>query len=143
MRTQAIHKAVRDVFVTNADLVALFGGRLSNTRLPTDIPRPYCVLKIINSSTLVYTRGSINDYIIDLKIYTTEGSSASEISNKVDAIITIIQILNIEGAKIISCLPTTATDELDPDLDLGQDVLINEMYWIIKIFEPNRLTPTT
>ncbi|MFA5037679.1 MAG: DUF3168 domain-containing protein [Candidatus Izemoplasmatales bacterium] len=140
MKTQEIHKAVRNIFKTDDDLMNIFAGRLSNTRLPSGLPRPYVVIRVLNEATEVYTGGSIVDYKLRLKIYTTEGLRAAEIADVVDTLFTLVQNLIVADANVISCIPTTEVDKIEDDTDLGQDVLLNELNWDLKLFEPTRET---
>lgn len=140
MKTQEIHKAVRTIFKTNDDLMNIFAGRLSNTRLPSGMARPYVVIRVLNEATEIYTGGSIVDYKLRLQIYTTEGLQAAEIADAVDTILTLVQNLIVADANVISCIPTTEVDKVEDDVDLGQDVLLNEMNWDLKLFEPTRET---
>jgi hypothetical protein len=140
MKTQAIHKGFRNIFLTDGDLFVIFDGRVANTRLPSSMARPYVVLNIKNAATEVYTGGQICDYEITMRIYTTEGLQAEEIANKVDEIFDLVQNLIVDDAKVISCLPTNGDDKIEPQVDLGADVLLNEMNWDLKLFEPTRLT---
>ena len=140
MKTQEIHKAVRTIFKTDGDLMNIFAGRLSNTRLPSGLPRPYVVIRVLNEQTEIYTGGSIVDYKLRLRIYTTEGLQAAEIADAVDSIFTLVQNLIVADAKVISCIPTTEVDEVEDSVDLGQDTLLNEMNWDLKLFEPTRET---
>jgi hypothetical protein len=140
MKTQSVHKSIRDIFLSDNDLTNIFAGRLSNTRLPSGYPRPYVVISVKNEQTEVYTGGQLCDYKLKLSIYTEEGNQAEEIALKVDEIFDLVQGLVVDGATVISCIPTSGTDEVAENVDLGKDTLLNEFNWDLKLFEPTRLT---
>jgi hypothetical protein len=141
VRTQAIHKGIRELFLSDTDLFDLFGGRLSNTRLPSGMARPYITIEIDRNVNEIYTGGQIADYIILMKMYATEGVDAQPLMDSIGRILDLVQILNVEGAKKIVMVNTSGTDDVAPEIDLGHDVLVCSLTWNLKLFEPNRLSP--
>ena len=140
MRTQLIHAVIREIFLTNATLAEIFGGRLANIRLPAGTYRPYCVLKVKHTNHEIYTGGEIADYLLDFHIYTTQGTPAYVVQEAMDSIISFMSNFNVSGAKTIHALPEGGSDEVTEEMDLGDDVLVTSMSWTLKMYEPNRFS---
>jgi hypothetical protein len=61
---------------------------------------------------------------------------ASEIAEKLNTIFNLVSNLLVDDARVLACFPTTETDGIQPETDLGKDTLLNEFNWKIKLFEP-------
>jgi len=138
MKSQLIHAAIRQKFVSDLALWTAFGDRLANTRLPAGEPRPYAVLKVQCTNVELYSGGAISDYLVTISFYTTQGYAGFEIQEAIDNVISLMSNFTLDGAKTIYCLPQNGDDGIADETDVGSDVLIGSFTWNLKLSEGNR-----